>query len=1515
MKARVLLLGALVLALLPAPPLRAQGKTRSPHGALSADCHSCHTSRGWIPVAPRPSFQHEKTGFALVGAHAQASCRSCHRDLVFNHVGTSCSDCHKDPHRGELGSRCDTCHNPRSWTIQPEIMKVHNRTRLPLFAVHATVACDACHKGQQPTEFVNTPVSCAVCHRQAAQQARSPNHVLAGFTQQRCEECHLSVARAWRQTTFRHPASFVLKAAHATAKCEACHAATFKGTPRVCAACHLADFDRAKNPDHRASAFPTQCEACHRETAWRPATFTDHAKTRFPLAGAHQRVDCARCHVGGRYTGTPATCAACHQADYQAAQNPAHAAAGIPETCESCHTANAWRPASFDHNKSRFPLTGAHRPLQCARCHTGGQFGNASPACSSCHAAAFQGARNPNHVASNFPTTCASCHSTSAWRPASFTDHGKTRFPLTGAHQAVSCAQCHVGGRTSGTPLECVACHGASFQAAKNPNHVAGGFSTQCKTCHTTAAWQPASFADHGKTRFPLTGAHQRVDCARCHAGGKYTGTPLDCNSCHQANYRATTNPNHVAGNFPTTCATCHTTSAWRPATGFDHAKTRFPLAGAHQRVDCARCHVGGKYTGTPLDCNSCHQANYRATTNPNHVAGNFPTTCNGCHTLNGWRPASFTDHGKTRFPLTGAHQRVDCARCHVGGKYTGTPLDCNSCHQANYRATTNPNHAAGNFPTTCATCHTTSAWRPATFNHSTTRFPLAGAHQRVDCARCHVGGRYTGTPMDCYSCHQANYRATANPNHVAGNFPTTCGSCHTLNGWRPASFSDHGKTRFPLTGAHQRVDCAQCHVGGRYTGTPLDCYSCHQANYRATANPNHAAGNFPTTCATCHTTSAWRPATFNHSTTRFPLAGAHQRVDCARCHVGGRYTGTPMDCYSCHQPNYRATTNPNHVAGNFSTQCDGCHTVNAWRPASFKDHGKTRFPLTGAHQRVDCAQCHVGGRYTGTPTDCYACHQASFRSTQNPNHVAASFPTTCTSCHTTSAWRPATFDHGKTRFPLAGAHRSVDCARCHVGGRYTGTPLDCYSCHQANYRATTNPNHVARASRPVHGCHTRQRLAASDVRPRQDALPAHRGTPAGGLRGCHVGGRYAGTPDRVRVLPPGELPGPTNPNHVGGGLPDDLHELPHDERLDAGELQPQHDAVPADGAHTALSCTQCHVGGVYAGTSTDCYACHQANYQNAKNPNHVTAGFPTTCTNCHTTTAGTPANFNHSTTKFPLTGRHTALSCTQCHVGGKYTGTSTDCYACHQANYQNTKNPNHVTAGMPTTCTNCHTTSGWTPANFNHSTTKFPLTGRHTALSCTQCHVGGKYTGTSTDCYACHQANYQNTKNPNHVTAGMPTTCTNCHTTSGWTPANFNHSTTKFPLTGRHTALSCTQCHVGGKYTGTSTDCYACHQAKYQATANPNHVAAGFPTTCATCHTTNGWTPANFNHTWFPSNHGNARACADCHKTANNYRAFECILCHEHSNKTDVDGKHKGVGGYAYTSAACYQCHPRGRH
>ena len=364
---------AVSLLLVTVAGLRGQSAGDNPHGSLQIDCGECHNPERWTPVDKPPTFRHGSTGFALDSAHGRASCRACHRTLAFNQVGTACADCHKDSHRGELGARCEACHTPTTWTNQREMFQVHDRSRFPLFVSHARLDCTACHRGQNPYQYANTPAECGNCHLPTYLATTNPSHVQGGFSR-RCEDCHNVTSPTWRSAAFEHPARFPLAGGHAGVVCARCHTGgNYAGTSPQCASCHQKDYAAATNPNHAASGFPQQCENCHTIQSWRPAIF-DHSQTRFALTGAHTRTDCAKCHPGGRYTGTPSDCYSCHQANYAATTNPNHAASRFSTQCTDCHNTGAWRPANFDHNKTRFALNGAHERTDCAKCHPGGRY-------------------------------------------------------------------------------------------------------------------------------------------------------------------------------------------------------------------------------------------------------------------------------------------------------------------------------------------------------------------------------------------------------------------------------------------------------------------------------------------------------------------------------------------------------------------------------------------------------------------------------------------------------------------------------------------------------------------------------------------------------------------------------------------------------------------------------------------------------------------------------------------------------------------------------------------------------------------------------------------------------------------------------------------------------------------------------------------------------------------------------------------------------------------------------------
>jgi len=552
--------GAVMLVLAPGVLLlRGQSATEHPHGDLKIDCGECHGPDRWVPLQKQMTFRHQTTGYALESAHAKASCRSCHRSLVFNHVGTACMDCHQDGHRGELGSACESCHTPSTWTNQGDMFRVHNRTRFPLLAVHARLDCTSCHRNQRPSQYAATPAECGGCHLETFAQTTSPSHVQVNFSR-RCEDCHAVTATSWHDARFSHTERFPLRGGHSGLTCSRCHSSgVYIGLPAACVSCHQKDYAAAANPKHVPGRFSTTCEDCHTINGWRPAKF-DHSTTTFPLTGAHNAVDCARCHTGGRFTGTPKQCAACHQPDYDRTTNPNHRASGFPTECETCHSTSAWRPANFDHSRTRFPLTGAHKRAECTACHAGGNYTGTPRACSACHQKDYDRTTDPDHRASGFPTECETCHGTAAWRPSTF-DHNRTQFPLTGAHTRLDCTRCHAGGRFAGTPKQCVGCHQADYDRSADPNHRAAALGTQCENCHATKAWRPASFVDHDTRSFPIySGKHRGVwsRCSQCHvSAGNYR--VFECTTCH---LKPVTDPIHAAvGGYvylSTACYGCH---------------------------------------------------------------------------------------------------------------------------------------------------------------------------------------------------------------------------------------------------------------------------------------------------------------------------------------------------------------------------------------------------------------------------------------------------------------------------------------------------------------------------------------------------------------------------------------------------------------------------------------------------------------------------------------------------------------------------------------------------------------------------------------------------------------------------------------------------------------------------------------------------------------------------------------------------------------------------------------------
>ena len=766
--------------------------------------------------------------------------------------------------------------------------------------------------------------------------------------------------------------------------------------------------------------------------------------------------------------------------------------------------------------------------------------------------------------------------------------------------------------------------------------------------------------------------------------------------------------------------------------------------------------------------------------------------------------------------------------------------------------------------------------------------------------------------------------RETSRSPHGALAIP--CENCHNAASWRPIRAVpefDHNKTKYPLRGMHEKVQCVQCHSKPVFTNVGNTCRDCHADVHQR---------KMGTDCAKCHTVLGWNIAVqqLKDHQNRFPLLGAHAAVQCEDCHKGaavGQFQGLSTACNSCHMRDFQQAKSPDHVAGQFPQTCAQCHSFDSWLGATVNHSAPPiNFPLTNGHANVPCLNCHVGSNFNLhiAATDCgnAGCHLTTWQQTTNPKHSAAAtvFPVaTCSTCHNTVSWLTATFDHATTGFPLTNSHQLAPagkvtaCTDCHINNNYNLqiSPTDCGNsqCHLTTWQQTNNPVHSA-AGAPF--------AAAS-------------------CSTCHNPTLWTNVAF----------------NHAATGW----------------ALTGSHQLAPAG---KVVACTDCHMGNNYTFTAanTDCYGCHQAAWNSTPSfggavPNHIASGFPTTasaCSTCHPITQWTDGKFDHTAFGFPLTNSHALVAnggkvpgCTSCHINNNYNLqiAPTDCgnSQCHLTTWQQTNNPVHSSAGTPfaaANCSTCHNTVTWTTAIFDHAATGWALTGSHQlapagkVMACTDCHVGNNYTFTAanTDCYGCHQTAWQSTTTiggsvPNHITAGFSTSmCSTCHDTVLWTDGKFDHSTTGFPLQGPHMlpprttvtgaigamVNACTDCHLGGNYTTgyPTTDCYGCHQSYFTNAQNyganvPNHVSASYPTTCISCHTTyvtTAWLGAVFNHTYFRIPH-HGSVCSDCHLNPTNYAIFSCINCHTQPTAHQPGMSHPSLGGrYVYGATTCYACH-----
>jgi hypothetical protein len=228
---------------------------------------------------------------------------------------------------------------------------------------------------------------------------------------------------------------------------------------------------------------------------------------------------------------------------------PRTVAKGDDTKCGACHTVNTWTEVVFPHERTGFPLRGAHVKTTCKGCHPVDFVQRVPDTCSGCHRDVHMG---------DLGARCVDCHNEREWRSEFGVDaHRKTNFPLSGRHALIPCESCHGAIRDQSfvrPTVDCVGCHQQDYNNTLMlpVSHAALSFNTECRSCHDTWRWTGARYVRHDDCFQISVGSHAGIDCLTCHATLLPTNPaircvepPPQCTNCHN-HAQATTDAQHT---------------------------------------------------------------------------------------------------------------------------------------------------------------------------------------------------------------------------------------------------------------------------------------------------------------------------------------------------------------------------------------------------------------------------------------------------------------------------------------------------------------------------------------------------------------------------------------------------------------------------------------------------------------------------------------------------------------------------------------------------------------------------------------------------------------------------------------------------------------------------------------------------------------------------------------------------------------------------------------------------------
>ena len=326
-------------------------------------------------------------------------------------------------------------------------------------------------------------------------------------------------------------------------------------------------------------------------------------------------------------------------------------------------------------------------------------------------------------------------------------------------------------------------------------------------------------------------------------------------------------------------------------------------------------------------------------------------------------------------------------------------------------------------------------------------------------CAACH-SAPWDSKPMDelCKACHTDITAQLTKPSSahsiMIGKTNLMCRDCHTEHRGENASLIDtgravfpHNTARFSLKAHKNNIDkslftCKDCHLNDVMKFEVETCSNCHKKIDDLFIQKHIVI--YGTNCLGCHDGLETFNRKYDHNKLSFKVEGKHIGLSCENCHKDiqkkADFSKLSSQCISCHKNN-----DPH--SGKFGQECDSCHSVTGWKPATF-DHNLSNFKLTGAHASTACEKCHINNVFKGTNTECSGCHK------EPAFHAGLFSGAACSNCHNTIRWSPAKFSLPHPEPSTGGEggsginHGGAACRDCHTVNLLSAT---CTACHDSN--------------------------------------------------------------------------------------------------------------------------------------------------------------------------------------------------------------------------------------------------------------------------------------------------------------------------------------------------------------------------------------------------------------------------------------------------------------------------------